>query len=199
MLEVYLNLQHLTMQMQGFLAIGLLLITAIAAPADGINVEPGSLRTDGLVSPLGLANTLPRLSWRPQSATRNDNQTAFQVQVASSWSAIDFDSPDLWDSGKVSSADVWARYAGRTLSSRDVGFWRVRLWDAWDKPSAWSEINSFELGLLAASDWKAHWIVNPNYIPQGGMSLPVFARRFNVSCLPDKVRLYLLGLDQHAA
>ncbi|KAL1986537.1 hypothetical protein VTN96DRAFT_6115 [Rasamsonia emersonii] len=183
--------------MQGFLTIGLVVTAAIVPPAGAISVEHGSLRTDGLVSPLGLANTLPRLSWRPQSSTRNDNQTAYQVQVASSPSAIE--SPDLWDSGKVSSADVWARYAGHNLTSRDTGFWRVRIWDVWDKPSAWSEVDSFELGLLAPSDWKAHWITNRNYIPQGGTSLPVFARTFNLSFPADKARLYLLGLGQHAA
>ncbi|KAF2096021.1 alpha-L-rhamnosidase [Rhizodiscina lignyota] len=170
------------------------LITISLAAA--VSVDDGSLRADGLIQPLGMSNVNPRLSWIPLSDTRGDRQTGYQVQVSSSPS---FQVADLWDSGKVHSTAVWTTYAGRSLASRDVASWRVRIWDASDKPSSWSAIGSFEMGLLKESDWQAHWIANPEYIPGGGTSLPMFAKAFESSCSAKKARLYILGLGQFAA
>ena len=49
-------------------------------------------------------------------------------------------------------------YAGRTLQSRDICYWKVRTWDADGLASDWSEPSRFEIGLLQESDWKAKWI-----------------------------------------
>lgn len=159
-------------------------------------IEPGSLRTDGLINPLGMSNTRPRLSWRPQSETRGDTQTSYQVQAGSS---TDLRTLDLWDSGKVASSDVWTSYAGEALKSRDHAVWRVRVWDGKGKVSEWSATASFGIGLLDESEWKAHWIANDKYVPVGGTSLPVFAKPFGVSCPIAKARLYILGLGQFTA
>lgn len=162
-----------------------------------ISVESGSLRTDGLVNPLGTGNSNPRFSWRPDSTIRNDKQTAYQIQVASTENRIN--TPDLWDSGIVRSGDVAATYTGHGLTSRSAGVWRVRIWDAWGQASDWSEVASFELALLAASDWKGEWIYNADYEPFGKTSIPVFGKTFSVSCPVSKARLYILGMGQYGA
>jgi hypothetical protein len=172
----------------------LVIVSSILYPVAALSIERSSLQTDGLTNPLGLADDKPRFSWRLQSSTRNDNQTAYQVQVASTSQLGS--RPDLWDSGEVSSSDISVLYGGRQLQSRDVGWWRVRAWDSRGQPSPWSEIGSFEMALLKQSDWNAHWIVNPEYVAEGGTSLPVFAKRFTVECPVEKARLYLLGLGQ---
>ena len=161
-----------------------------------ISIEANSPRANGLRAGNGISTTTPRLSWRLASSTRNDSQTAYQIQVATSSSALS--SPDMWDSGKVSTSNNSASYAGVTLVSRDIGWWRVRVWDAHDKASSWSGITTFEIGLLSSSDWNATWIANTNYVT-GVNSLPIFAKVFNVTCSVSKARLYLLGLGQHAA
>ncbi|CZR70017.1 uncharacterized protein PAC_19918 [Phialocephala subalpina] len=163
--------------------------------ASSISIEANSPRANGLHAGNGISTT-PRFSWRLASTSRNDSQTAYQIQVANSASALS--SPDMWDSGKVSSSSTSASYSRVTLVSRDIGWWRVRVWDANDTTSSWSSVTTFELGLLNSSDWNATWIANTNYV-RGINSLPIFAKVFNVTCSVTKARLYLLGLGQHAA
>ena len=66
---------------------------------------------------------------------------------------------DLWDTGKVASAQTFAiEYQGKDLASETDAYWRVRIWDENDKPSAWSKPATFQMGLLERADWQAKWI-----------------------------------------
>ncbi|RYP21635.1 hypothetical protein DL765_002096 [Monosporascus sp. GIB2] len=170
-------------------------LASLAPITNALSIHRGSLRTDGVINPIAVDSTEPRLSWRLSSLKRGDAQTAYQIQTASSddlWSW-----PDFWDSGRVNSDDSFAVYSGKSLGSRSAVYWRVRVWDSKGIPSAWSEISMFEVSLLKESDWKASWISNPEY-SSGNSSLPLFAKEFTVPCLPTKARLYLLGLGVHA-
>ena len=80
------------------------------SPATPIPVLPGlvapeRLRTEYLEDPLGLDETHPRLSWTLTSPRRGAAQTAYQVQAASSPDVLKSGMGDLWDSGKVMSAE----------------------------------------------------------------------------------------------
>lgn len=157
-----------------------------------------TLRTNSLVDPIGVSTTTPRLSWWLTSTRRGDTQTAYQIQVASSSS--DLSSPDMWDTGKILSNEISIDYAGLTLNSRKIGYWRVKVWDSTGTTSAWSSVATFEMGLLSPSDWSALWIANLNYV-SGSNSLPMFAKTFTIknTCAITQARLYLLGLGQHSA
>ena len=112
----------------------------------------------------------PRLSWvnLAQNNERGQKQTAYQIRVASSRTALV--TPDLWDSGKISSeVSHRVRYAGKALASRDNCFWQIRVWDKNGKPSAWSSVGQWRMGLLNPTDWKAEWIGAPW---QGEEALP---------------------------
>jgi hypothetical protein len=156
------------------------------------------LRTNSLQNPMGVSTATPRFSWWSTSTKRADTQIAYQIQVASSSSSLS--SPDMWDTGKITSGDISTVYGGSALSSRKIGFWRIRIWDSTDTASSWSDIATFEMGLLSSSDWVASWIANEQYV-SGNNSLPIFAKTFTVksTCVITQARLYLLGLGQHAA
>jgi hypothetical protein len=171
-------------------------VTSFLSLAGAISVDSGSLRTNSAVNPIAVDTPTPRVSWRLSSAARGDKQTAFQIQVSTSKTG--FETPDLWDSGKVASEDPYASYNGQGLSSRAAAYWRVRVWDAFGYESSWSEVASFEISLLQNSDWKGSWITNPNYIA-GNTSTPIFAKEFKIECNVYKARLYLLGLGVHIA
>lgn len=76
-----------------------LLSPALVAVVSAIFIEPESFRTEGVTAPLGIHATNPVLSWRLQSDRRGDNQTAYQLQAASS--SDGFDARDLWDTGEL--------------------------------------------------------------------------------------------------
>src|SRR3954452_2090803 len=178
---------------------GLLLAGAIDAPA-GPNASAATvqtLRVNTLTNPIGVGDAAPELGWR-LSAGR---QTAYEVRVASTEAQLEH--PDLWDSGKVSSSESNnVVYAGAPLTARKGVVWDVRVWDAAGSASDWSAPASWEMGLLANSDWSAKWIENPDYtymtagVPN---PLPVFAKPFQASGQVAKARLYMTGLGQYAA
>jgi hypothetical protein len=67
----------------------------------GGEVSVNHLRCEYLSDPLGIDVPQPRLSWRIESATRGEMQTAYQVLVASTPEKLAADQGDLWESGKV--------------------------------------------------------------------------------------------------
>ena len=123
-------------------------------------LAPAQLRCEYLQNPLGLETTRPRLSWILLSDQRGQQQTAYQVVVASSESLLQQNQGDLWDTGKVlSDESVLVAYQGETLKSGQQCCWKVRVWDANDQPSAWSEPALWTMGLLNPKEWEpAKWI-----------------------------------------
>jgi alpha-L-rhamnosidase len=123
--------------------------------------QPGNLRCEYLVEPLGLGETSPRLSWVLESTRRGDRQVAYQIIVASSADRLAKDQGDLWDTGKVESDEsAHVAYAGKALLSRMRCFWKVRAWCSVSGETDWSRGALWTMGLLSGNDWQAKWIDN---------------------------------------
>ncbi|MGD0815522.1 MAG: glycoside hydrolase family 78 protein [Verrucomicrobiota bacterium] len=136
-----------------FLAVG-----SGSAPA-AAPLNPVSLRCEYLAEPSGMDEAAPRLSWQVASKQRDERQTAWQVLVAGSETALGHDNGDLWDSGKVAGDDTTAIvYGGRALVSGQVCHWKVRVWDRDGATSDWSEPAMWSMGLLDQKDWRGQWI-----------------------------------------
>ena len=133
---------------------------ALPSPAQALGIE--GLKCEYLANPLGVDSTQPRLSWILQSSQRGQRQTAYQILAATTPERLAKDTADLWDSGKVASDQtIQVAYAGQRLRSKARVFWKVRVWDQEDQPSAWSAAAHWQMGLLKPSDWKARWIAHP--------------------------------------
>lgn len=133
----------------------------------------------------------PRLKWRLQSPIRGDAQTAYQVQAGSSAGAA-----DLWDSGKVTSSAQAATYAGSALAARQRVYWQVRVWDAASAVSQWAT-SSFELGLLANSDWGSALMIGyqTGASASGGYPAACVRKTFTVAAKTiTRARLYATAL-----
>lgn len=124
---------------------------------DGLKVD--RLRCEYLENPLGIDEKLPRLSWIVTSESRGQKQTAYQIRVASSLEKLLSGKADLWDSRKVASDEtVNVVYEGKPLSSRQLCFWQVRVWDKDSKATKWSTPARWSMGLLNEEDWQSEWI-----------------------------------------
>lgn len=143
------------------------LVAVLATLQAGAAMKHGALSADQLrceyrENPLGINETHPRLSWlceASDSRSHGARQTAYQVLVGSSPERLEALHGDLWDTGKVASdQSVQVEYAGKPLVSRQPCFWKVRVWDEHDNPSAWSQPAAWSMGLLQPGDWQAHWI-----------------------------------------
>ncbi|BCJ35512.1 hypothetical protein Athai_30150 [Actinocatenispora thailandica] len=170
---------------------------ATAGPA-GAPLRPYRLRVDGLADPLGIDDTAPRLSWWLAGDGTDRRQTGYQVRAASTEAGLS--APDLWDSGRVESADsTQVGYRGSTLHSRDRVCWQVRVWDEAGRVGDWSDAACFELGLLSAEDWTARWITHPDWLPvPTDTPLPLLARQFRAGTV-RRARLYLTGVGIYHA
>jgi len=117
-----------------------------------------TLRCDFRDAPAGIDSAQPLLSWLPESQTRGDTVTAYQIQVATSAAGL-ASGGNLWDSGKVASnQNAHILYGGAPLSSYQQVFWQVRLWDGNGVATAWSVPATWTMGVLNVSDWSGSWI-----------------------------------------
>ena len=144
----------------------------VATAADGPLRAEGP-RCEYAVDPIGIDETVPRLSWTladdASDANRGARQTAYQVAVASTEALLDAGKPDLWDSGRVASADTFGvEYRGKPLASRQGCVWRVRAWDGGGVAGPWGPTGRWEMGLLQRSDWQAKWVVADGPAVPGG-------------------------------
>ena len=130
--------------------------TSISANAQVI--APQSLTvSEGFKNPIGFYNSNPTFSWKLPISKNIDAQSAYQIVVASSQTLLP-NKPDLWDSKKQKSIQsTFINYQGSALNSRQKVYWQVRYWNQDGKASRWSDMNTFELGLLNNADWKAKW------------------------------------------
>lgn len=153
------------------------------------------LTCESLNNPMGLDQTLPRLSWQSSDSRQHAKQIAYQIHVASDSALIGSDA-DLWDSGKVESdQSIFVKYAGKELTSRQRCCWAVRIWDQEGEVSQWSDIATFEIGLLNRKDWQARWIGGQKvgdektYLPA-----PMLRKTFSLENKPVSARLYVTAL-----
>ncbi len=155
-----------------------------------------SLKTEYLINPIGIDVLKPRFCWIMTDVTTGATQTAYQIQAASTVNALQAGNADLWDSGKViTDQSIHVIYGGKELSSRDLVYWRVKIWNENEIESAWSEITSFEIGLINNSEWVGKWI-GTNIVGGKNNTAPVPFLRNELIIDEDiaSARLYITAL-----
>src|SRR3954469_6736414 len=83
------------------------LVAIVLSCAANAALKPVDLQCEYLDNPLGIDETAPRLSWKVESAEKNQKQTAYHVLVSTNELVK---TGDLWDSGKINSDDTTAIY-----------------------------------------------------------------------------------------
>jgi alpha-L-rhamnosidase len=177
-----------------------------AADRPGAPVAPADLRCEDRRDPLGIDGPRPRLSWALASEARVVTQSAYRILVARSPLALEADRGDLWDSGKVHSAEsLGIAYAGPALRSGQRCFWKVRVWDGRGRPSAWSPAESWEMALLKDAPWRARWISDGKPVPANDEDFyrddpaPLVRKEFVAPERTVRARLYISGLGYYEA
>ncbi len=137
-----------------------------------------NLKTDGLLNPIAINGERPALSWQINATERGIVQTAYHILVASSEERLNQNIGDLWDSGKqLSNNSTRVQYLGSTLKSRDMAFWKVKVYTNKGE-TAWSQIALWRMGLLHYKEWSGRWIGFDRYFPQDDESLGKLAARY---------------------
>jgi len=155
------------------------------------------LRCEYLSDPAGIDIQKPRLSWMFSTG----GQSAYRILVASSPAALLKDRGDVWDSGRVESAqNAWIDYGGKALASGQRVYWKVRVWGKDGKASPWSAPATWSMGLLQASDWKAKWIgeARPAGHTEGTpLPFPWLRKTFTLTAKPARAVAYVNPLGYY--
>lgn len=189
----------------------------IAFPTDGFTgsttfaniaaVQPYDLKCEYLENPLGIDIPKPRLSWKLGTVTgiRGRKQTACQILVSSSEVLLAENRGDLWDSGRIDTAEsVNIAYGGVPLVAGQKCFWKVRFSDEQNNWSSWSAPSFWRMGLFAG-DWRAQWIGSETMEARsvGGrkvnnvMQDPWFRKTFSLKDMPQDAVVYVASVGYH--
>ncbi|NOY58491.1 MAG: hypothetical protein GXO75_06110, partial [Calditrichaeota bacterium] len=183
----------------GIVIIFLVLVLTFPLKADA-NLTATNLRCEYLKNPLGIDVEQPRLGWMLDSGGQSQEQAGYRIIVADSREKLEKNNGNLWDSGKVqSNQSVHIVYAGQKLKSRQQAFWKVRVWDKNDRPSAWSETATWEMA-LEPSDWQAKWtgILQTDNPEISKMNPALYFRKsFHLAKAVKKARVYISGLGYY--
>jgi alpha-L-rhamnosidase len=177
-----------------------LLLAPLAVPA-AADLHPVDLRCDGQTD-MPVVRATPELTWRVESASRGQAQSAWQILVARNPRTLAEDQGDLWNSGKVAAnRSPFVRYAGKPLTVGQRCHWKVRCWSADGQPSAWSAPAIWEVAPQSPADWQgARWIddgrAHPTrdedfYLPDPA---PLLRREFTLAKPVVRARLHVAGL-----
>lgn len=145
------------------------------------------------INPLGIDIKKPRISWKIQSDQRGTMQKAYQIQVSA---GCDDFTDILWDTGMVySDESIQIEYGGPDVTPRTRYFYRVKVWDNFDRESSWSSVAWWETGLLGHTEWKAQWIT-PEREGTDPLSEPAFLLRkeFKLKAGITSARIYGTGV-----
>jgi hypothetical protein len=161
----------------------------------------------------------PRFSWQLISGERNQWQSAYEIQLFTDAEKLKTGKPE-WTTGKVKSSEsILVEGKGISLNAAQTYFWRVKIWDAENRESEWSEPAVFETGLPGAEDWKnAKWIgfeqlpaeekmvpgVHGNGDKLGDLCtdrpvVPLFRKTFETKGEIKNATLYITGLGHYEA
>jgi alpha-L-rhamnosidase len=156
------------------------------------------MRVESKRSPLGIDVLRPAFSWGYEaSQARSQLQKAYRMIVSADKRSAEQGIGDVWDSGKViSRRSVHVLYEGSELRSRTRYFWKVQAWDQNDLMTE-SAVDSWEMSLLAESDWSARWIGAPVSPDNELGPLPLFRQEFLLSKPVAGARAYVCGLGQY--
>ena len=172
-------------------------------------LRPVGLKCEYTLEPLAVDVVSPRLGWRLESRGRAQRQSAYQLLVAGSPVNLAAERGDLWDTGKVASdRSIQIDYHGRPLASFERCYWMVRVWDQAGHASAYSEVATWEMGLLGERNWQAKWIT-ADYLwaatppaqtaaaEERAKTLqraPLLRKDFRLRARPRRARAYICGL-----
>ncbi len=185
-------------------------------PSHPCDVSPTDLQVEWRAAPCGIDVLRPRFAWTlaPRDPElRVLGQSAWQVVVARSPTAIRRGRGDVWNSGRRSGGPLRiAPERDLPLDSQTAYWWAVRVWDQRGRRGEFSPPAPFTTGIVRESDWRAHWIAaGPDWpprplpppainhkLPSQPRPMPMFRREFTLDKRLKRAVVSVCGLGQYA-
>lgn len=101
----------------------------------------------------------PVFSWQLLSSGRNCLQDAYRIRCAGDRGDLVKAQDLLWDTHRINTdQSLYIAYKGKDLQSGQKIFWQVKAWNNLGEESEWSDISTFQVGMLNSDEWCAKWI-----------------------------------------
>lgn len=173
-----------------------IILSALMSLSAFASVSTAALTTEMAVSPLGVENLSPRLSWKINSDHNNVNQTSYHILVASSPELLESSVGDVWDSGVVKSdKSTYIDYSGTPLKPATRYWWKVNV--ATNKGKCgWSESAMFQTGFPdGENSWGAEWIGGelPGDIPMEAVPPAILENHLRLNKVQSNMQAYILS------
>ncbi|MEX1024159.1 MAG: family 78 glycoside hydrolase catalytic domain [Planctomycetota bacterium] len=153
---------------------------------------PTQLRVEHRGDRPSIDETRPRYSWVLADEDRGELQSAYQILVATNLDRLSAQAADVWNSGRVDSANSTSvLHAGPPLDRDRSYVFQVRTWDKEGAVSAWSAPASFDVQ-PAQSDLVARFVWDST---QGQNDAVYLRREFDVPADLVEARLYVTAHD----
>lgn len=173
----------------------LLILTLFLFKTNAQTLE--KLRCENEENPMGLEIKKPQLSWQMKSTLRGVKQTAYQILVADNEADLKKDNGNFWNSGMVKTNKSFnIIYEGKTLESRKKYFWKVKVWNEKNKPTAFSETANWETAFIERKDWSAHWI-GKNSVESNPPKSIELQKEFNLAKRATRARIYVTSVGAY--
>ncbi len=150
--------------MSGMRKNAVVLLALFAVNGFGQKSAPTGLLCNLLSHPelSAITSRTPDFGWIVNSAVKGEQQTAYEIQVASTLALLQEGAADLWASGKrVSGQSLNVQYGGKGLAPRQSYWWRVRTWGSTGKESPWStaqRFNTSDFDAVRAWPGESKWV-----------------------------------------
>lgn len=179
----------------------LLFLGAVQISASKLSIE--HLRCENKINPIGLDEKQPRFSWMIGMDTLRKGlmQTGWQIQVVAQNPDFENEKLMVWDSEKVrSDVNLYVAFQGEKLEAQTTYYWRVKIWDNFNRESNWSQPAAFETGLMDTAAWIAKWIAPTLKENPGTESpLPLLRKSFTLTDNVKRARLYITSQGLYRA
>ncbi|MBK0370897.1 glycoside hydrolase family 78 protein [Flavobacterium agrisoli] len=116
------------------------------------------LTCERMINSLAINPNQVRFSWQLNASKEKVIQKNYQILVATSAEKLKQNQGDIWDSGRVKSAQSQlVNYTGKQLAFGQKYFWKVKIWDNSNIESSWSD-SAFFRTIPEAATLKPTWI-----------------------------------------
>jgi len=149
---------------------------------------PTLLKCEHLVTPLGIDNKHPRLSWVLEDTRQGACQQTYRIMVDTDSLSLINNNGRVWDTGEVTSDKMQTVYAGNELKPFTKYYWCVRICNK-EGERYQSAVSSFETAMMNISDWNGAWISDgqsKEYHPA-----PYFRKEFSIGKKIKSARAYI--------
>ncbi|WP_245940249.1 alpha-L-rhamnosidase [Seonamhaeicola aphaedonensis] len=169
-------------------------------------------------NPQTIESETPVFSWEVNAEGFNKSQSAYQILVASAEDKLNNNEGDIWNSSKIKSTQsAHVKFEGEALEALKKYFWKVKIWDEKGTSSRWSDVQTFEMGLMNEANWgEAKWITlnkdtrTSEYrfrdyktgrmdkpVPVEGFPASYFRKELNVEKDIENGQVYICGLGYY--